>query len=252
MRIKISAVRLWLALALVLTLAWTAPRGYPAGAQDEASVVAVMTGDSIEAGHGSKHSAYFDPGGEGGDISAEIGYQMRLKLGKAFTYKDYAKGGSTWQWVATQPVGMIFAANAKEIWVHCGINDVYQKRKWDDVKADMDTFYAATTGPIFVDEVLPVTEVVDSQAAVIRALNQHYASWAKDKPRVRIVKCWAEFGKLRKETKHLDDLQKKYDSGDLLHINAAGAAKLAAIRVKVRAEYYASQAAAKPPSALRP
>src|SRR5690242_13690895 len=102
---------LTIALSFALFTSWSAVQ-----AQDNPTVVAVTTGDSIEAGAGSGHEAEMD-GGPSGDISAELGYQLQRKLGKSWTYKDYAKGSTGWDWIAHTALGLITSENPKEIWI---------------------------------------------------------------------------------------------------------------------------------------
>jgi len=102
----------------------------------------------------------------------------------------------------------------------------------------MDAIYAATSVPLFIDEILPDSNFNDTLAATIRTFNTNYAAWAIGKSRVRIVSCWAALGQVRGSTGLKDDLKTSYDSGDGVHPNATGAAALAALRKAARNAYF--------------
>jgi hypothetical protein len=220
-----------------------------------AAPVAAMTGDSIEAGHGTSYNSFMDGTGPLGDISSEGGYRLQQQIGNSFTYQDYARGSTDWAWIRSTSLPAILSGTGvhasgplgmSEIWIHTGVNDIFNGRTWASVLADMDAIYAATSCPIFVDEVLPDSNFTDVMAATVRTFNANYATWAAGKSRVRIVPVWPALGQLRASTGLNDDLNALYNSGDGVHINATGAAIVAAIRAGVRYGYYGGSAPVRP------
>lgn len=212
--------------------------------------VAAMTGDSIEAGHGTSYNEFMGGSGPAGDITGELGYQMRL-ANASFTYQAYSRGSQTWSWVrltafpAMQSGAGVHQSgdiNNAEYWIHCGVNDVFTGRLWSAVSADLDAIYAlAGSRPLFIDEILPWVDSAggsNANAAITRTFNTNLAGWAVGKSTVRIVLCWAAFGVFWAGTGLNDKLNPLYDSGDKIHPNATGSAALAALRLTARSSYY--------------
>lgn len=217
-----------------------------------AQPTAGMTGDSIEVGHGGTFTSYFDGTGPvlgaDGTPACELGYNMRALLGASWGYQDFARGSQTFAWVLSTGIPAILtgagtncsvACGAAEIWVHCGVNDVFLGRTWGNVLSDLNAIYALVgTTPLFIDEILPDTNFNDTLAGTIRTFNTNLAAWAVGKATVRIVSCWSALGQVRVSTGLFDDLKSSYNSGDGVHINSTGAAALAALRVTARSSYY--------------
>ena len=207
--------------------------------------VAGMTGDSIECGHGTNYLSFMDGTGPVGDITGELGYQMRQSIGGTFTYQDYSKGSQTWSWVRTAGVpAMQTGAGAhqsaelmnSEYWFHCGVNDVAAARLWASVLADLNEIYGLCgSAPMFIDEILPWTNGDDTQAATIRTFNANLNAWKVGKSTVTIIATWAAMGQLRVSTGFNDDLLHSVDG---VHEDAVGAAVIAALRATARATYY--------------
>jgi hypothetical protein len=211
--------------------------------------VAVVTGDSIEAGHGSHYESYLDETGPAGDEGAELAHCMRASIGKEFTYQDYASGSKTWQWVNIWAMPAILfgtgvhasaGVGMQEIWCHCGVNDIQQNRSWEAVLADLNEIYRQLPPgcALFIDEILPDSNFDDAKAAQIRAFNRNYIEWARVKPDVRIVLCHDIVGEVRRSTGQIDNLKLEYSNGDGVHLNKAGAQVVAAKRAAMRREYY--------------
>jgi len=213
-----------------------------------AAPIGGMSGDSIEAGHGSSYNTFLDLTGPAGDISAELGFCMRTSVGSSFTYQDYSSGSKQWSWVLGTAMPAMQSGTAVhqssdlnnlEYWFHCGVNDIFNGRTWNQVQSDLDAIYALCgSRPMFVDEILPDSNFTDLQAATIRTFNTNYAAWAVEKATVRIVSCHDLLGQIRSSTGQIDDLKSIYNSGDGVHPNAAGAAVIASQRASVRAAYY--------------
>jgi len=211
--------------------------------------VAVVTGDSIEAGHGSHYESYLDETGPAGDQRAELALCMRSIIGKEFTYQDYASGSKTWQWVNVSAMPAILFGTGvhasagigmQEIWCHCGVNDIQQNRSWEAVRADLDEIYEQLPRgcALFIDEILPDSNFDDAKSAQVRAFNRNYVEWAKGKLDVRIVRCHDTVGEVRQSTGQIDNLKAEYGTGDGVHLNKVGAEAVAARRAAERTEYY--------------
>jgi len=214
-----------------------------------AQPTAAMTGDSIEVGHGGTFTSYFDGtgpavGSDGAPL-CELGYNMKPLIGGSWNYQDFANGSQTLAWVLSTGVPAILsgtgmhgsvACGATELWIHCVVNDIAGGRSNAAIQADLDSIRTlwGTVNPIFIDEVLPDSNFNDTQAAAVRSWNTALASWASGKSNVRVVSCWSAFGQNRTSTGQNDDLLSAYNSGDGVHLNAAGAAALALLRKNVR------------------
>jgi len=218
-----------------------------------AQPTAGTTGDSIEVGHGGTFTSFLDgtgpsTGADGAPL-CELGYNMKSLIGGNWNYQDFAKGSQTFAWVLSSGVPAIMTASgthcsvacgATELWVHCGINDIFTGRTNAAMLADLDSIRAlwGTANFMGIDEVLPDTNFTDLQAAAIRSWNTALAGWGAGKGNVRIVSCWDAFGQTRVSTGQKDDLKSIYNSGDGVHINATGAAALAGLRKAVRDNYF--------------
>ena len=125
-------------------------------------------------------------------------------------------------------------AYPKVVFIHCGINDLLFETgspyNWATISANLDTIRAAFPAgtEFYLDEVLPSTGKTDAQDLLIRNLNANYDTYCASNDWT-LVKCHDIFGVIKASTGELDTLNPIYNCGDNLHLNLAGAEKLAEV-----------------------
>lgn len=135
---------------------------------------------------------------------------------------DESLSGQMFSWVAATGMPAAVATGAKNILIHCGVNDISNGRTWTQVEADLDTI-AGLLQPgqkLFIDEILPWTNGTDEQNATARQWNGYFALWCMAN-NATLIESRAYLGKIRASTGEYDDLYASYDS-DGLHLNLYG------------------------------
>jgi hypothetical protein len=191
------------------------------------------TGDSIiegrndwDGGNVDPYENYWRSGGidpypTGAD--AEImGVMARDHLtGENFEYQNHAKGGSGWnssgfyiQWCVDQSPETILTG-----W---GTNDVVAQT-WSWVEGYLDAARLIIPGSMrwIIPEILPRTDLSDSDAAKIRTWNGNFATWAAAN-NAEILAVHDAFGQIRGSTGELDDLLSAYADQDGVHLSYTG------------------------------
>lgn len=191
-----------------------------------------VTGDSIMSGQ-VVYSSFYDAGvpGPRTAYTSEPANALRTVIGgDLLDYQNHANAGENMSWVASTGAVSAVASGAKNIIVHCGINDIQQAREWSAVEADLDTI-AALIGAgqtLLIDEILPDTNFTDGQSATTREWNGYLATWCAANG-ARLIRCHDAMGQLRISTGQLDDLTTEYDKGDGVHLSPAGVTALATV-----------------------
>jgi lysophospholipase L1-like esterase len=186
--------------------------------------LAVCVGDSIIEGHNGPelwHSWRHQ--GPAGNPLGEPMRRVSSKLGLYF--QNFGLGSSTWAGnlvVAAE----IAALSPKLLVIHSGVNDISQGRSWAQVEADMNALIDAMPGGVrvFVNEILPWSNVSDAQAATVREWNQRYRQWCEANS-ATLIECHDALGQVRPSTGLLDDLKAEYNH-DGVHLTYAGVAAL--------------------------
>jgi lysophospholipase L1-like esterase len=185
-------------------------------------------GDSIIAGHNNGSGNYWSPyldtafAPVSGKRESAIPWVAYATNGLNVAYRNYGKGGQTFEWVATNGIIAVTNDRCPVVWVHCGVNDVGQARAWSAVEANLDTIRAAHASPLplFISEILPCTNADDTEAATIRTWNANLATWCSANG-ATLAQFHDIFGQTRVSTGQLDDLKAEYDQ-DGVHLTQAG------------------------------
>lgn len=193
-----------------------------------------VTGDSIMEGHNnggsssatSWHGYLHDVSiagvltSPGGLATSEMPNQLLTRLAN-LRYQNCALGGQTFAWVAATGIVEAVASNPAVIQIHCGFNDALSGRAWALVEADLATIReAAPTQRLLIDEVLPSTNLDDTQSALVRTYNTNLAVWCAANG-ATLIPLHDAFGQTRVSTGALDDLATAY-SQDGTHLNTDG------------------------------
>jgi hypothetical protein len=206
----------------------------------------VFLGDSIFSGgnHGltgepwntdqESSAGFHTPGGSPGVIDYAIAHRLSLRMPVVWRYQNFAASGHTLDMItqSNSRKDRAVLANPKQVFIHCGINDIYfyGPTDWSLLSARLDLIRTSFPGgtEFFLDEILPVSSADDTIAALIRATNVHYAAYCTSHSWT-LIACHDSMGSIRISTGFYDDLNILYDSGDNLHLNLAGVDNMAEI-----------------------
>jgi len=134
----------------------------------------------------------------------------------------------------TEQIARAVEVNSKAVIIHCGINDLLfhasAPRSWVDISTDLDNIRTAfPSGTLFyLDEILPSTNKPDADCVRIRQMNAYYADYCNTHGWT-LISYHDEMGIIKPSTGLYDDINPDYQRGDNLHLNGAGADKLAEI-----------------------
>ncbi len=206
---------------------------------------AVFLGDSIFGGGNSydavgleenwhtdqeNDDGYHTPGGMPGDINLSVPYRFGTRMPNVFQRQNFGKGGNTFATtISAGQLDFAVGADPKAVFIHCGVNDVAAGRTTGQVNADLDTIRAAFPAgtQFYMDEILP-WQCSDALAIATRAMNTNFAAYCTTNGWT-LIECHDLMGVVRPSTGEYDDLNPIYSNGDSVHLNLAGADKLADI-----------------------
>jgi hypothetical protein len=179
--------------------------------------------DQENAGADDVHT----PGGAtDGDINLSVPYRVSTRMPSNFRYQNFAKGGTTSTTMAARRHNAVLA-DPKKVFIHCGVNDIAGAITWTTGKDNLDSLIASfpVGTEFYLDEILP--RIIDTKASadIAVARNAEYKTYCTNNGWT-LVECYQPMGVWDVDHYVLNPL---YSNTDNVHLNLAGADKLADI-----------------------